>query len=60
MPAVKGYPTIWLFTVTEDQTNHSLNLNTIGSLGYPAGSEMGKEEVKFLNDANLILANRKK
>ncbi len=57
---IKGYPTIWLFTVTEDQANKSLNLNTLGSLGYPTGSEIGKEEVKFLNDANLVLANGKK
>ncbi|MFN0213195.1 MAG: thioredoxin family protein [Saprospiraceae bacterium] len=57
---VRGYPTIWLFTVSEDQTNHNLNLNTLGSLGYPSGAEMGKEEVKFLGDADLILAKGKK
>ncbi len=56
---IQGYPTIWLFTVTEDKTTHNLNLNTLGSLGYPAGSEVGKEEVKFLDDANLILAKGK-
>jgi thioredoxin-related protein len=53
---VRGYPTIWLFTVTEDKATQNMNLNTLGSLGYPSGSEVGKEEVKFLNDANLILA----
>lgn len=57
---VQGYPTIWIFTITEDQTNHSLNLNTLGSLGYPQGAELGKEEVKFLSDAELIMANRRK
>ena len=58
--SVRGYPTVWLFYVTEDPTSHNLNLQALGSLGYPQGSEIGKEEVKFLNDANLILANGKK
>ena len=57
---VRGYPTIWLFYISEDPNNHNLNLNALGSLGYPSGSEVGKEEVKFLNDANLVLANGKK
>jgi thioredoxin-related protein len=57
---VRGYPTIWLFYVTEDKTKPNLNLTSLGSLGYPAGAEVGKEEVKFLNDANLILAKGKK
>ena len=56
---IKGYPTIWLFYVTEDKVSHNLNLNTLGSLGYPQGAEMGKEEVKFLTDAELILAKGK-
>lgn len=58
--SVRGYPTIWIFHVTEGQTNQNLNLTALGSLGYPQGAEIGKEEVKFLNDANLILANGKK
>lgn len=57
---ITGYPTIWLFNVTTDSSNQNLNLEALGSLGYPQGSEMGKEEVKFLNDANAVLANRKK
>jgi len=57
---IKGYPTIWIFTVNEDKTTQNLNLNTLGSLGYPTGSEIGKEEVKFLGDADLILAKGKK
>ena len=56
---IKGYPTIWLFYVTEDKVSHNLNLNTLGSLGYPQGAEMGKEEEKFLTDAELILAKGK-
>jgi len=58
--SVRGYPTVWLFYVTEDQTTHNINLSALGSLGYPQGSEIGKEELKFLNDANQILANKKK
>lgn len=57
---IKGYPTIWMFYVSEDATTHNLNLSALGSLGYPAGAEKGKEEVQFLNDANRILANGKK
>ncbi|MFN0174050.1 MAG: thioredoxin family protein [Saprospiraceae bacterium] len=57
---VRGYPTIWIFYITEDPTTKNLNLNALGSLGYPAGSEIGKEELKFLSDADLILANGKK
>ncbi len=57
---VRGYPTIWIFTISEDPATQNLNLNALGSLGYPSGSEIGKEEVKFLNDADLILANGKK
>ena len=57
---ITGYPTVWLFYVTEDSSNKGLNLAALGSLGYPQGAEGGKEEVKFLNDANAILANRKK
>jgi thiol-disulfide isomerase/thioredoxin len=57
---IQGYPTIWIFYVTEEKETQNLNLNPLGSLGYPQGAEMGKEEVKFLNDANLVLANGKK
>jgi len=57
--SIKGYPTIWLFYVTTDSNNQAINLAALGSLGYPQGAEVGKEEVKFLNDANAILANGK-
>jgi thiol-disulfide isomerase/thioredoxin len=57
---IKGYPTIWLFYVVEDPKTQNLSLTALGSLGYPQGAEMGKEEVKFLSDANLVLANGKK
>ncbi len=54
---VRGYPTIHLFYAVPDATGQRVNLNGLGSLGYPSGSEPGKEEVKFLADANAILAN---
>lgn len=57
---VRGYPTIWIFYVTLDPATQNFNLGALGSLGYPQGAEIGKEEVKFLSDANLILANGKK
>jgi hypothetical protein len=49
-----------MFYLTKDTTNNQLNIAALGSLGYPAGSETGKEQVKFLNEANAILANGKK
>ena len=57
---VAGYPTIWVFYVTPNETNTGVNLATLGSLGYPQGAEQGKEEVKFLKDADAVLANDKK
>ena len=56
---VQGYPTIWLFYANIDGSN-KISLNALGSLGYPSGAEKGKEEVKFLSEANAILANQKK
>jgi thioredoxin-related protein len=54
---VRGYPTVWIFKAEADAANANINLKAYGSLGYPAGSEQGKEEVKFLTDANAILSN---
>jgi thioredoxin-related protein len=56
---VQGYPTIWMFTMEKNKENEQMNINAYGSLGYPAGSEAGKEEVKFLNDADAIIAKSK-
>jgi thioredoxin-related protein len=56
---VTGYPTIWLFTTTKNAESGAFNLTTIGKLGYPSGAEKGKEEVKFLMEANALLAARK-
>jgi thioredoxin-related protein len=57
---VRGYPTIWIFYSTKDETTSNFNLTALGSLGYPVGAEVGKEEVKFLTDANAILSSAKK
>ncbi len=56
---VQGYPTIWMFFANKDASN-KMTLNPLGSLGYPSEAEKGKEEVKFLQDANAILANKGK
>ena len=52
---VQGYPTIHMFFLKQDEKANKFDIGPLGSLGYPAGSEPGKEEVKFLNDANLLL-----
>jgi thiol:disulfide interchange protein len=57
---IAGYPTVWLMYVTPNEENKGLNLVTLGSLGYPQGAEAGKEELKFLSDADAILAKGKK
>lgn len=53
---VQGYPTVWYFTMTQDAATKKMVINALGQNGYPTGAERGKEEVKFLNDANTILA----
>ncbi len=57
---LQGYPTIWIFYASVDKTTNKINLEALGSLGYPQGAEAGKEEVKFINDANALLAKGKK
>lgn len=57
---VRGYPTIWIFNTTINDSTKQMNISALGSLGYPSGAEPGKEEVKFLESANLILANKPK
>jgi len=56
---VTGYPTVWLFYLNKDEAAKKMTITALGSLGYPGGAEQGKEQVKFLNDANTILANNK-
>lgn len=55
---VRGYPTCWMFFVTKGDEGKK-NINPLGSLGYPAGAEAGKEQFKFLDEANQILKNKK-
>jgi thioredoxin-related protein len=54
---VQGYPTIWLFYLNKDKEKH-FSISALGSLGYPSGSEPGKEQLRFLEDANKILKNK--
>ena len=55
---VLGYPTIWLFFLNKNLTTNNLDIDALGSLGYPQGSELGKEEIKFLKDANALFEKR--
>lgn len=57
---VTGYPTIWLFYADKDPITAHYSLTALGKLGYPSGAVKGKEEVKFLDNANAVLANEKK
>ncbi|MFL5752129.1 MAG: thioredoxin family protein [Bacteroidia bacterium] len=51
---VQGYPVIWMFFLKKDDKTQKFNITPLGSCGYPQGAEPGKEEVKFLQDANSI------
>jgi thioredoxin-related protein len=52
---VQGYPTIWLMHLQPDSATSKINIAALGSLGYPQGAIPGKEEVKFLEQANALL-----
>ncbi|MCW3121150.1 MAG: thioredoxin family protein [Flavipsychrobacter sp.] len=54
---VQGFPTIWMFYMNKSADSATFTLQALGSCGYPGGAEQGREEVKFLADANAILAN---
>ncbi len=54
---VQGYPTIWIFNMAKDNSTGKFNISPFGSLGYPDASA-GKEETKFLENANSILKNK--
>lgn len=51
---VQGFPTVWYFTAEKDKDGR-MNLNPMGSHGYPSGAERGREEVRFLADAEAII-----
>lgn len=52
---VRGYPTVWIFDAVKNDSTEQIQLQAYGSLGYPTGAQKGKEEVKFLVNANAIL-----
>ena len=52
---ISGYPTVWLFFLTDDVMTKKKNIEPLGSLGYPNVAEMGKEEISFLHTADSIL-----
>lgn len=56
---VTGFPTIWMFFAVKDEATNRFNISALGSLGYPQGAETGKEEIKFLKDADDILLKNK-
>jgi protein disulfide-isomerase len=55
---VNGYPTVWIFFMDKDKSSDKMSINALGSVGYPQGAIQGKEEEKFIADANLVLANK--
>ena len=55
---VRGYPTIWLFFLNKSKDGSKFDIGSLGSLGYPSNAEQGKEEVKFIADANAVLAKK--
>ncbi|PQJ11832.1 thioredoxin family protein [Flavipsychrobacter stenotrophus] len=55
---VQGYPTIWMFYLKK--AADKFEIDALGSVGYPQGAVQGKEQVKFLADANALLAKKKK
>ncbi len=52
---VAGYPTVWLFNMKPSEQNNNFNIEPIGNLGYPAGSEAGKEQDQFIKQANALM-----
>jgi len=55
---VQGYPTVWFFYLTPQASGKGYSINALGSTGYPAGAEPGREELKFIADANSILTKK--
>jgi len=57
---VAGYPTCWMFYMTKNDSTKKFSIDPVGSLGYPVGAELGKEQVKFLNVADSLVKKSKK
>ena len=55
---VSGYPTVWIFKTNKNNKEKKFTMDTYGSLGYPAASEPGKEEVTFIQDANKVIQTK--
>jgi len=55
---VQGFPTVWMFYLTMDEKAKQITISPLGSCGYPQDPVAGKEQVKFLDDANAILQNK--
>ncbi|MFT3912101.1 MAG: thioredoxin family protein [Ferruginibacter sp.] len=53
---IAGFPTIWLFFLTDDAATKKKNIQALGSFGYPNVTEPGKEEIPFLHTADSILS----
>lgn len=56
---VRGYPTIWIFNLNKSADGAKFDIESFGSVGYPQNAEPGKEELKFLKDANSLFKNKK-
>lgn len=54
----QGYPTIWLFDMNLNEQSSQFEIQALGNLGYPSGSQPGQEDQKFIANANQILAKR--
>lgn len=55
---VSGYPTIWIFKTDKNNKEKKFTIDSYGSLGYPAGSEPGQEQIKFIEDANKVIQSK--
>lgn len=56
---VTGYPTIWMFFLSKAADGSKYDIEALGSLGYPQGSQPGKEQLKFLKDAKTLIEKKK-
>jgi hypothetical protein len=56
---VQGFPTVWLFFLHKNAEDTKYTIEGLGSLGYPSGGEPGKEELKFLKEADSLFEKRK-
>ncbi len=54
---VGGYPTIWLFTLLEEKETKKFQIKALGSLGYPGDAIAGKEQNRFIDNANKLLTS---